>query len=58
MNRPPFINLVDVAGIIMICIMLCALLAVLGSKLITPGVLVVLGILFAGAIVCAKWGAP
>lgn len=57
-NRPPFVNLVDVAGIIMLCIILCAFLALLGSKLITIKVIAVLCILFAGAIFFAKRGAP
>jgi hypothetical protein len=58
MNREPFVNLFDVAGILMLCIVIAAVLAALGSKSITWGVVAVIGLVFAGAIYFAKRGAP
>ena len=56
MSREPFVNLFDVAGILMLCIVISAALAALGSKLITWGVVVVIGFVFAGAVYFAKRG--
>ena len=56
--KPPFINLFDVAGILMLCVVIAAVLAALGSKLITWGVVVVIVVLFVSAVAFAKWGAP
>lgn len=58
MSREPFINLFDVAGILMTCVFIAAVLAALGSKSITWGVVVVIGVVFAGAVFFAKRGAP
>ena len=58
MKREPFVNLSDVAGILMLCILIAAVLAALGSKLITWGVVAVIGVVFAGAVFFAKQGAP
>ncbi len=58
MNKEPFVNLFDVAGILMLCIVIAAVLAALGSKLITWGVVVVIGMVFAGAVIFAKKGSP
>lgn len=57
MKREPFVNLFDVAGILMLCIFIAAVLAALGSKLITWGVVLVICVLFVAAVVFAKWGA-
>ncbi len=56
MSREPFVNLFDVAGILMICIVIAAVLAALGSKSITWGVVVVIGVVFFGAVHFAKRG--
>ena len=56
-NKPPFVNLVDIAGILMLCIILCIVLAVLGSKLVTWSVVLVLCIIFAAAVFFGKRGA-
>lgn len=56
--KEPFINLFDVAGILMLCIVIAALLAVLGSKLITWSVVLVICVLFVATVVFAKRGAP
>lgn len=58
MNREPFVNLFDIAGILMLCVFISALLAALGSKLITWGVVVVIVVLFVAAVFFAKRGAP
>lgn len=55
-SNEPFVNLFDMAGILMIVVVIAAVLALLGSKTITWGVVVVLGLLFFGAIQIAKKG--
>lgn len=57
MNQEPFVNLFDIAGILMLCIVIAALLAVLGSKLITWSVVLVICVLFVAAVIFAKRGA-
>jgi hypothetical protein len=42
----------------MLSVVIAAVLAALGSKLITWGVVVVIGVVFAGAVFFAKRGAP
>jgi len=57
MNREPFVNLFDVAGILMLCVVIAAVLAGLGSKLITWGVVAVIAVMFVAAVFFGKWGA-
>ena len=56
MKKEPFVNLFDIAGILMICIVISVVLAALGSKLITWGVVVVIAALFGAAVHFAKKG--
>ena len=58
MNKPPFVNLYDICGIIMLVLFMSIILATLGSKSITWGVVGVVTVLFGGAIFFAKKGAP
>jgi len=42
----------------MICLFICIAFALLGSRLVTWSVVLVVGVLFVGAIYFAKKGAP
>lgn len=55
-NREPFVNLFDMAGILMLVVIIAAVLALFGSKTITWGVVAVFACLFFGAVFIAKKG--
>jgi len=58
MSNRPLLNLFDVAGIAMICVIVCTILAGLGSKLVTWDAVLVLIVVFAGTAFFAKRGVP
>jgi hypothetical protein len=58
MSRPPFINMFDVAGILMLALFFFIFLAALGSKHVTWNAVAVVAIVFGAAIFFAKRGAP
>lgn len=55
-NKPPFVNLFDICGILMISLFFFIFLAALGSKHVTWDAVAVVAIVFAAAIFFAKAG--
>ena len=56
--KPPFVNLSDIAGILMIVLAQAIILAALGSSLISWKFVVLTGVLFYATIYFAKKGTP
>ena len=54
--KPPFINLFDIAGILMLVVILAIPLWLLGSRSITGGTILLLIVLFVGVVILARKG--
>lgn len=56
MSKPPFVNIYDIAGCVMLTVLICTPLWLLGSRSINTTTMLFLAVLFVGIVFIAKLG--